>query len=319
MASETTTTSLDDLTHTSLVQPVVIAALSEMPGLWKFSREFDSIADQATSGAKIPKETSWWGSPNDDGAGVATAFNGTEGTDLGNTQAATGSITITAAEYGVAMEITDNVIEDSVRGVDVFGWLESRHLHAINLAMEDDFLALFASLSQTAGSTGNDLTVAQMIAAQQGVRVRGAISDTSVYVLDNEQQLNLDTALQATSTSMAVYALAADRLIGYAATADNGMGAMRHTMNFRNFPVHTSGLTDLSGDTNDVVGAFFCATSAVNDASGATTFGHVWKRLPRLETDRIVIGRSTLLVTTAKWGVAELQDGSGTGIVTDAP
>lgn len=319
MASETTTTSLDDLTHTSLVQPVVIAALSEMPALWKLTREFASIADQATSAAKIPKETAWWGTPNDDGAGVATAFNGTEGTDLGNTQAASGSITITAAEYGVAMEITDNVVEDSVRGVDIFGWLRGRHIHAINLAMEDDFLALFGSLSNSVGSTGNDLTVVQAIAAQQGVRVRGAISDTSVYVFDNEQQLNLDTALVATSTSMAVYALAADRLIGYAPTGDNGMGAMRHTMQLRNFPAYTSGLTDLSGDVADVYGAFFCATSAANDANGATTFGHVWKRLPRLETDRIIIGRSTLLVTTAKWGVAELQDGSGSLIATDAP
>lgn len=319
MAQETTTSTLDDLTHTSLVQPVVIAALTEMPGFWKLSREFAPIADQATSTAKIPKETSWWGTPDDDGAGVDLELNATEATDLGNTSAATGSITITAAEYGVAMEITDNVVEDSVRGVDVFGWLESRHLHAINLAMEDDFIALFASLSNSVGSSGNDLTVAQMIAAQQGVRVRGATTDTSVYIIDNEQQLNLDTALIATGTSMAVYALAADRLIGYAPTGDNGMGAMRHTMNFRNFPVHTSGLTDLANASADVVGAFFCATSAANDASGATTFGHVWKRLPRLETDRIVVGRSTLLVTTAKWGCAELQDGSGTAIITDAP
>lgn len=319
MASESTTTTLDDLTHASLVQPVVIAALTEMGSLWKFTREFSSIADQATSAAKIPVETSWWGSPNDDGASLDTEFNGTEGTDLSNTAASTSSVTITAAEYGVAMEITDNVVEDSVRGIDVFSWLQSRHLHVINLAMEDDFLALFVSLSNSVGSTNVDLTVAQMIAAQQGVRVRGAISDTSVYVLDNEQQLNLDTALISTGTSMAVYALAADRMIGYSPAGDNGMGAMRNTMSFRNFPVYTSGLTDTANAAADVVGAFFCATSAANDASGATTFGHVWKRLPRLETDRVVIGRSTVLVTSAKWGVAELQDGSGSAIITDAP
>lgn len=319
MAAETTTTTLDDLTHTSLVQPVVIAALTEMPGLWKLSREFASLADQSTSTAKIPKETAWWGAPDDDGVGIDLEFNATEGTDLGNTSAATSSITITAAEYGVAMEITDNVVEDSVRGVDVFGWLESRHLHVINLAMEDDFIALFASLSNSVGSSGSDLTILQMASAQQNVRVRGAISDTSVYVIDNEQQLNLDTALIAANAAAAIYALSADRMIGYAPTADHGMGAMRATMQFRQFPVYTSGLTDLANASADVVGAFFCATSAQNDANGATTFGHVWKRVPRLETDRIVIGRSTLLVTTAKWGCAELQDGSGSAIITDAP
>ena len=59
-------------------------------------------------------------------------------------------------------------------------------------------------------------------------------------------------------------------------------------------------------------------TSAVDDATGATTFGQAWKRLPRLETDRIIHGRSTALVTTARWGCCELQDGSGTAIITDA-
>lgn len=317
MAQEITTTTFDDLTHASLVQPVVIAALSEMPHLWKLTQEFASLADQSTSTAKIPKETSWWGTPDDDGASVDLEFNATEGTDLGNTQASTSSVTITAAEYGVAMEITDNVIEDSVRGVDIFNWLEGRHLHAINLAMEDDFIALFASLSNSVGSSGSDLTIAQMVSAQQGARVRGG--GPGVYVIDNEQQLNLDTALLATNAAAAIYALSADRLIGYAPTPDNGMGSMRQTMFFRNFPVYTSGLTDLANAGADVVGAYFAPTSAVNDASGATTFGHVWKRLPRLETDRIVIGRSTLLCTTCKWGVAELQDGSGTAIITDAP
>jgi hypothetical protein len=319
MSQETTTTSLNDLTNSALVQPVVIAALSEMPGLWKLSREFAPLTDQATSAASIATETSWWGSANDDGAGVDTEMNATEGTDLSNTQAATGTVTVTAAEYGVAMEVTDNVVEDSVRGIDVFNWLEGRHLHAINLAMTDDFIALFASISNSVGSSGSDLTVIQAIAAQQGVRVRGAVSDTSIYVLDNEQQLNLDTALLATSTSMAVYALAADRVIGFSTSPDNGMGAMRNTMSLRNFPAYTSGLTDLANASADVVGCFFCGTSAANDANGATTFGHIWKRLPRLETDRIIIGRSTLMVTTAKWGCAELQDGSGSAIITDAP
>jgi len=319
MANETTTTTLDDLTHTSLVQPVVIAALSEMPQFYKLTREFNSLEGQATAAGKYPKETSWWRTPGDRGAGVDTEFDGAEGTDLGNTSAATSSVTITAAEYGVAMEITDNVVEDSVRGIDVFGLLTGRHLHAIGLAMDDDFLALFASLSNAVGSSGSDLTISQMIAAQQGVRVRGAVSDTSVYVIDNEQQLNLDTAIVATNAAAAIYALSADRLIGYAPTADNGLGAMRHTMNFRGFPVHTSGATDTANAAADVAGAFFCATSAANDASGATTFGHVWKRLPRLETDRIVIGRASLLVTTARWGVAEIQDGSGSAIITDAP
>lgn len=317
MANEVTTSTLDDLTHATLVQPVVIAALAEISGFQRFAREFN-ILDQPTAGAKIPTETSWWGSANDDGAGVDTEFDGTQATDLSNTAASTGSVTCTPGEYGVAMEITDNVTEDSVRGVDVYSWLEGRHLTAISLAMTDDFLALLASLSNSVGSTGVDLTVAQLIAAQQGLRVRGAVSDTTVYILDNQQVSDIEAALIAGSTSAAVYALSADRLIGYAPTMNNGMDASRQVMTFRGLPVFATGLTDTANTGADVVGACFCVSTAQNDATGATTFGQAWKRLPRLETDRIIHGRSTALVTTARWGCCELQDGSGTAIITDA-
>lgn len=317
MANEITTTAFDDLTYTAAVQPVVIAALSEQGGLWRLGREFN-IIDQPSTGAKIPTETSWWGSANDDGAGVDGEFDGTQGTDVSNTSASTGSVTISSGEYVVGMEITDNVVEDSVRGIDMFMWLRDRHLKAMDLAWTDDFCALFAGLSNTVGSTGVDLTIVQAIAAQQGLRVRGAESDSTVYVLDNQQQLDLDTAILTGNAAAAVYALSADRLIGYAPSGDNGMGASRITGRLRNLPVIATGLTDTANAAADVVGACFCATSAANDAAGSTTFGYVWKRLPRLETDRIVAGRSTLMVTSSRWGCGELQDGSGTGIVTDA-
>ena len=316
MANETTTTSANDIVNATLVQPVLIAALTEQPGLWRFAREFN-LTGQPTSAAIIPTETSWWGSANDDGAGVDTEFNGTEGTDLSNTQVATGGVTITPAEYGVAIEITDNVSEDSA--IDLFMTVEQRMLHVISLAMEDDFLALLASLSNSVGASGTDLTIANLVAAQQGLRVRGANADAVVYILDNQQALDAESALQSTNAAAAVFALSADRLLGYAPTVDNGMSANRQIMSFRNYPVFATGMTDTANTAADVVGACLCPSTAYNDASGATTFGMAWKRLPRLETDRIIVGRSTQIVMTARVGFAELQDGSGTAIITDAP
>ena len=90
MANEITTTAYDDVTHPSLVEPVMIAALAEQPGLWALSREFNLIG-KPTAAAKIPKEVSWWGSADDDGAGVDAELNGTEGTHAGNTASATSS------------------------------------------------------------------------------------------------------------------------------------------------------------------------------------------------------------------------------------
>ncbi len=58
MAFETTTTSLASLTHASLVQPVLIKALTEKSGLYRYCRQFNLIG-QATSAAKIPTQTAW--------------------------------------------------------------------------------------------------------------------------------------------------------------------------------------------------------------------------------------------------------------------
>ena len=147
MANEITTTAYDDITHAALIEPTMIAALAEQPGLWALCREFNYIG-RSTNVARVPKEVSFWGSANDDGAGVDTELNATQGTDLSNTASTTASVDITAAEYGVAMEVTDNVDEDSVMsGLELFVRIRDRMVFALSLAMEDDFLALFASLS----------------------------------------------------------------------------------------------------------------------------------------------------------------------------
>lgn len=319
MANETTTTTLDDLSNASLVEPTIIYALSERPGLWRFCREFNGIG-KSTPALKIPTETSYWGSANDRGAGVATAYNATEATSLGNTAYSTSSVTVTAAEYGVAHSLTDNVGEDSaIDGAELMDLFTGRMLLVLSLAMEDDYLALLASLSQTVGSSGVDLTVAQAISAQQGIRIRGTVADALAYIFDNQQSLDLEAALSAGSTSAAVFALSADRLINYSPTPDNGMSSTRQFSTLRGLPAFATGMTDTANTGADVVGACVCPSTQINDASGATTHGMIWKRLPRFESQRFVRSRATDLVMTARAGFAELQDGSGTAIITDAP
>lgn len=317
MANEITTTTFDDLTHTSLIQPTLIYALTEHPGLFRMCREFN-IIDQPTNAAKIPTETSYWGSANDDGVGVDTEFNGTEATSLSNTAFSTGSVTCTAAEYGVAHALTTNVMEDSVRGIDILDLIKGRMLFVHMLAWEDDYLAQYANLSQSVGTSGVDLTVPQMIAAQQGLRIRGVEADVLTYVLDNQQTLDIEAALTSTNAAAAVFALSADRVIQYMPTSDNGMGAARKIMMFRGCAVYGTGLTDTANAGADVVGACLAPSTAFNDATGATTHAMAWKRLPMFETQRQVKLRATDLVMTARLGFAELQDGSGTAIITDA-
>lgn len=318
MANEITTTSHNDIINPTLAVPYIVRALSEKPGLWRFCKEWDLTGDFASGAMVVPREVSFWGSPDDNGAGVDTEYDATEASDLSNTAVTTAGVTCTPGEYGVALEVTKNTEEDKLSAIDLYGLLEERMLHVISLAMTFDFLALFASLSNTVGVSGSDFTVAQAIAAQRNLRTRGADADAVVYVGENQQANDVEDALVAQNAAVAVFAQSADRLIAYSPTADNGMGASRQVFTFRNAPFFTSGLCSTANSAADVVGACFCPSTAYNDASGATTFGMAWKRLPMLETDKIVLGRSTQLVMSARAGFVELQDGSGTGIITDA-
>lgn len=320
MANETTTTTMDDVTNASLVEPVIIMALSESPGIAiRSCREFNGIG-KPTNALKIPIQTSYWGSPADRGAGVDGEWDATQGTALANTPVSTGGVTITAGEYGVAHALTDNVGEDSaIDGAELMSLFTGTMLKVLLLALDDDFIALFASLSNTVGSTGVDLTLAQGIAATHNIVVRGAIADAIEYVLDPEQVANVHAAVLSTNAAAAVYAPSADRLIGFAPSADRGAGPTRKVATLNGWPITLSGLTDTANAGADVVGAAFCPTTAQNDTTGATTFALMWKRLPRFETQRQAKGRSTDLVMTMRAALAELQDGSGTSIITDAP
>lgn len=321
MANEISDSSIASVTNASLVEPVIILALSEQPGLAiKMCREFNGIG-KATAALKIPTQTSYWGTPSltEHGAGVATAFNGTEAVGLANTAVTTSSVTVTAAEYGVAHSLTDNVNEDAaLDAMELMNLFTSTMLRVLTLALDDDYVALFASLSNSSGSTGVALSVASALDAQQKIRIRGTNADSIAYILDNKATLNLEAAISAASTSMAVFALAADRLIGYAPTSNQGMGPSRQIMQFRGYPVFATGLTDNINGTTDVCSAAVCPSSAYNDASGATTHALMWKRLPRFETQRQAKGRAVDLVMTMRAGLATLQNGSGQQIVSAA-
>jgi len=242
MANEITTTTMNDVTNASLVEPVIIAALSEQSGITISScREFNAIG-KPTNALLIPTQTSYWGSANDDGVGVDTEFNGTEATALSNTAVSTGGVTCTAAEYGVAHQLTDNVGEDSaIDALELMNLFTSQMLTVLQLALDDDFCALFASLSNAVGSTGVDLSVANMLSAQQGIRTRGANADAVIYVLDNAQAADLDTALSTTNAAAAVFALPAGRPLGYAPTRRHGTGPVRHRPTFPGFPCFSGG------------------------------------------------------------------------------
>ncbi len=313
MANEVTSTSLNDVTQGTLIEAVLLSALSEKGALLMLPREFNLVGRPANA-ITIPVFDSYWGTPGDRGSAVDTEFNATEAVEISNTPVTTSAVTITAAEYGIAHEITDNVQEDTVDGLDLLGTIENNMVNVLYLAMADDFVALFASLSTSVGTSGADLSLANFLAARTGLITKGVDApDGLVAVLDNQQAADIETGILATNAAAAVHMMSADRLLAYRPSANGGMGGGTRG-NLFGIPIFTTGLTDTANAAADAVGAIFVPSSAANDPHA--TYGQVWKRLPNFETERHAKKRTTDLVMTTRWGVGEIRDLSGVKLVT---
>jgi hypothetical protein len=315
MSAESTTTTLNDVYYSAIISPMMMDYAHDWVVATQFLREY-SLVGQASNAVDIWSLASDLGTVGAHGASYDAEFNASQANDLSNTALDTNKVTLTAAEYGVMRTITDNVLEDSIGGIDWTRIVLNDSVRILMLALEQDTTALLDDFSNVSGTSGSDLTVAQLLAAQVGVRTRGVRApDGGVYVLADEQVLNVETELMSTSTSMAVYAGAADRLLGGPApSANNGM-SNGHVMSFRGYPVWASGVNPTTGA--DDTGAFFVHSTPSNDQMAA--LGIVWKRMFRLETDRDISLRATEYVATMRVGVGELLDAAGTSIITDAP
>lgn len=315
MANESTTSTINDFAYSAVISTFIMATLAEhsLPMTW--CKEFNLIG-QPSNSVDVGYFDSSYGSADDNGAGVDTEYDQTEATPLGNTAISSSKYTLAAAEYGIAVELTDNVGEDSVSGVDILGQIQAHQQRALALAWTKDFLDLFSSIGNSVGTTTAVLTVAQMLAAHVGPRKRGVLADDGmVYVLENNQVDNIEAELISTNAAAAVYAAGADRLLGVGGGTNNGMGASRHVLTFRNYPVYSSGLNPTATAGADVVGCCFTPDGPSNGPFAS--FGNVIKRAPRLEPDRSPKARSSDLVLTMRMAPGELKDESATAIITD--
>jgi hypothetical protein len=182
--------------------------------------------------------------------------------------------------------------------------------------MNDDACALFASLSTSVGSTGVDYRVSDVNDAIYSLARRGTKGDL-VAIMDNVALEDFQTALEAASTNMAVYAGAVDRLQGVSGSMDQGRNVEGYTLTYKGVPFYRQGLTDTANTGADVVSAMF-VRGDIPANRGMATYGQASRRPFRLETQRDASARCTELVFSARWGCGEIFDGTGVKIVTDA-
>lgn len=314
MANETTTTTANDISYSAAIEPTFHRYAIDKHVNDPFLKPYD-VRGRGSAAIDVPKLTSVVGTPDDAGVGVDTEFDATQATDLANTARGTDKATLTATEYGVLFEITDNVLEDQVPGMNIMAELLQDAATILMAAWEFDVCASFTNFSGSVGTSGVDLTLANMSSALNTIRRAGATAvDNPVFVLDSQAAVDYEADILSTNAAQAVFGGTADSFLAVQRDAVNGLTAGMIGM-FRGCKVLATGLCSTANAGADVLSSAYVPFTPGNSRDCA--LGKVIARDFRLETDRNIEGRATLFAASMRMGVGELLDAAGTKIVTD--
>lgn len=314
MAGETTLTSLTELVYGEWISPYIQAYAGQYKNPSQFLARWDP--QNGASTVSVPSWDSNQGTPNDDGVSVDAEFNVTEGSDISATELTTSDSTFSISEYGLRRDPTDNTIEDAISAEALISYIAVDGSSNLMAAANDDVCALFASYSNSSGSTGVDLSIANVDDALYALADRGIVGDL-VGIFDNQAARDWLNALQAAGTSMAVYAGSVDRQMATTFAPDQGRNSAGFIGTYKNVELYRQGMTDTANAAADVVSAIFCRGD-VEANRPLASLGQGSRREFRVETQRDASKRTTEVVMTMRWGCGITKNGSGQKLVTDA-
>jgi len=219
----------------------------------------------------------------------------TEATDITTpTSFDTTSKTITADEKGVMVTLTDLSRESA--GEDVAAAIGRQIGDAMAKKVDTDLAALFSGFSNTVGSGAGEITVEDLFKAAATLRANQAPGQY-VCVLHPYQAFQIKKQLtNAGNTNMVN-------------PSDLGNEALRS-----GFVGNIAGMNVFESTviTGDSAGAF------VGAAMSQDALGYMVKRNMRVEEQRDASLRATEIVGSMAYGVSEIFDAYGVGIIGDA-
>lgn len=224
-----------------------------------------------------------------------TAGDLTEGTDItSGTAFNTTEATITAAEKGALVALGDLTAESATD--DVAAAIGRQLGDAMANKVDGDLAALFSGFTNTVGSGAAEITVEDLFKAAATLRNNNAMGPY-YCILHPYQAFQIKKQLSNAGNTNMVN------------PSDLGNEALRNGLvgNIAGMQVFES--TNVTGDSS---GAF------VGAAFAADAMGYMVKRNMRLEEQRDASLRSTEYVGTMAYGVSELFDQYGVGIIGDA-
>ena len=272
----TTSTTLDDLFVNIVAQARFTA--EEQSLMMGLVTQYN-IAGQAGKTVQIPKYP------------AVTAADLTEGTAPSDTDVSTSSVSVTCAEVGNSVLLTDLAAMGAGNPADELGTVLG---NAIATKIDSDLIALFSGFSGAFGSAGAEITVADLFKAAATLRANKVTGSMAAVVHPYQ-----------------AYALKANLTNTFANPngGDLQNEAMRngYVGSIAGIDVYESANVSIDGNDDAVAAVFAPEALAI-----------ALKSEFNLETQRNATRRGTELVATAIYGVAELDDSYGVKITADA-
>jgi N4-gp56 family major capsid protein len=286
-SNPSTTTTYNDTVYSAIIADMVLDALMAAVVTPPLLRHFD-LRNKPSKSVDVPKADKF----------TAAAVN--EGTELANTALTTAKVTGTAGEVGIMATVTD-VLE--VSDIPAAHGARLRQLgRALGDKLDVDITALGSGFSSSVGATTVDLSVANILSAIYTLEAADA-PKPFVGVLHPVQISDIRTALESNAN------------------------APFQSMGIR------AGTNELGPAGNGFAGSWFgldlyFSTNVPTANAGADRAGMIFSRgyaLGMVEKWAAKIVpmywppiRGWVLVATANYGVFEIEDSAGVGVVTDA-
>lgn len=314
MALETTLTTLTELVHAEWINPLILSFAKNYKNPSQFLLRMDPQNGSTTVSA--PRYVSDEGDVNDEGAAVDTEYDTQEATDLSNTALETLDETFSISEYGLMRTVTDHVLESAQSAASVISGLAPNAASVLMAAGNQTACSTFGSFTNVSGDTSADpLTIAFIDDAIYDLAERGVIGEL-VGILHHDQVRNFMDALQATSTSLATYAGAADRQMATTTAPDQGRNVEGWALRYKGVDFYRNGLCSTANTAANVVGAIF-ARGDIPAQADMAAIGQGSLREFRVETQRDASLRATEFVFTMRWGCGIVNNAHGQEVISD--
>ena len=314
MALETTLTTLTELVYAEWINPFILSYAANYKNPSQFALRMDPLNGSTTVSA--PRWVSDEGDVNDEGAAVDTEYDATEATNLDPVALETLDETFSISEYGLNRTVTDHVFESAQSAASVLASLTPNAASTLMAAGNQTMCALFPSFTGQSGDvTADPLTIAFVDDAIYDLAERGVTGEL-VGILHHDQVRDFMNALQATSTSLAVYAGAADRQMDAQSAPDQGRNVDGWSLRYKGINFYRNGLCTTANTAANVIGAIFTRGDIPAQADMAA-IGQGSLREFRLETERDASLRATEFIFTMRWGCGIVNNAHGQEVISD--